>query len=152
MTRWIVPTQGEGNAGSDDSVEERSRNTPSKKHIVIRMDARDPARVPLPKRRGEEIQIWYIFDRLLAFIATIWHLRFCIYGRPARWTAWLVYEIKESVLMSYDVLLASRPAPDMQNRIKRTMAVTLQVIRQGTHLLMCSRCRRKPRLMANPFD
>eukprot|EP00435_Cladocopium_sp_Y103_P031653 s1698_g8.t1 len=44
------------------------------------------------------------------------------------------------------------PAPDMQNRIKRTMALTLQVIRQGTHLLMCSRCRRKPRLMANPFD
>eukprot|EP00434_Breviolum_minutum_P029025 symbB.v1.2.025673.t1/scaffold2507.1/size77444/7 len=157
----------EGNAGSDDSVEERSRNAPPKKHVVIRMDARDPARVPLPKRitrREEQIQIWYIFDRFLAFVAALWHLRFCIYGRPARWAAWLVYEVKvwgflvqayalkELILMSYDVLVASRPVPEMQNRIKRTMALSLKVMSHGTRLLTCARCRRKPRLLANPFD
>eukprot|EP00913_Durusdinium_trenchii_P002625 g2431.t1 len=136
-------------AQSDDSYEgdrRSSRNVPSKREVVIRMDARDPSRVGLPKRsriapacrREEEIQIWYIFDRLLALLASVWHLRFALYGRPARWGAAVVYEIKEFVLMIYDVLVASRPAPDMQNRLKRTLGLTLKVVRQSGNSL-CSR-------------
>lgn len=47
--------------------------------------------------------------------------------------------------MCYDVILASRPAPDMEGRLRRAMASALRRLR-------LRRCPRRPRLLANPFD
>ena len=59
------------------------------------------ADVALPKR---PVKIWYVFDRLLALLAALWHLRFCLCGRPARWAAYLVYEVKE-IRFAWHVML-----------------------------------------------
>ncbi|CAJ1368772.1 unnamed protein product, partial [Effrenium voratum] len=130
-------------------LQEKTGPEPPARHVVIRMDARDPARVPLPKRREEEIQIWYVFDRLLALLAALWHLRYTLRGRLGRGFARCIYETKELVLLVYDVLLASRPAPEMQNRIKRFFARVLKAVQLGCARL-CARCRRK-RSVAEPF-
>eukprot|EP00439_Symbiodinium_sp_Y106_P012940 s4299_g1.t2 len=71
----------------------------------------------------------------LGFVAAVFHLRFALFGRLSRVGGRAIYEIKEFILMTYDVMVACRPAPEMQNRLKHGLAKAMGVLRRGVSRL-----------------